>query len=533
MQVVGYNFTPTCVVEWNGSPLTTTFITNQFLGVQIAASMVTASGSAQIIVKDTSTGAASSAATFPILSPGMATAGVVQLISIAPDGSAANGDSLVAASISQTGRYVAFQSLASNLTPAPTDGYQQIYLRDTCIGATASCAPSTQAVSITYSGAAPNGHSWDSAVSSDGRYVAFDSAATNILPQTGNCGVSMECVYLRDLCTGAAAGCVPSTMLVSVSADGTPIAGGLPSMTPDGRFVAYSGELTPGVDQVMVYDTCNGAPQGCAPSIFADSLNPAGQLGNSNSFGQQLTPDGRFAAFVTYSTNMPGPNQPPISTGQSFWVRDTCLGAAAPCSPTTTREDVASDGTIANGDLDIDAAGSISSNGRYVSVSSDATNLAPQNVNGHGNVYWRDTCTGAPAGCQPSTILASVGNDGSVGNSMSHEQSMSQDGRFVVFTSLATNLVAFDAFPAGSWQEIYLRDTCAGAPAGCYPSTLRLAFTTPSPNEPGDFVPGNEPSGYPVISGDGHYVVFLSSSTNFIPGANVQNAMVYLAKTGF
>jgi len=59
---------------------------------------------------------------------------------------------------------------------------------------------------------------------------------------------------------------------------------------------------------------------------------------------------------------------------------------------------------------------------------------------------------------------------------------------------------------------------------------VRLAVTTPQPNA---FVPGNFPSGYPVISGDGHYVVFLSSSTNFVASAKVQHAMVYLAKTGF
>lgn len=530
MQVVGYNFTGTCVVEWNGNPLATAFQSDQFLSVQIPASLVAAPGSAKITVADTSSGLASSAAVFPILSPAAATAGVVQLISIAPDGSAANGDSLVAASISQTGRYVAFQSAATNLTPDPANGIEQIFLRDTCIGADGGCTPSTHLVSVADDGQPPNGQNWDSALSADGRFVVFDSNATNILSGTGNCGITFECVFMRDMCTGVATGCTPRTVLISVDATGTPIAGGLPSITPNGRFVSYSGEIFPGEDEMTVYDTCHGALSGCTPSVFIDSLNVAVQPANESTYRQRLTPDGRFAAFVTYATNMSSTST--TAGWQSFWVRDSCTGGPAPCTPTATREDVASDGTPNNSDLFAGAVASISDNGRYVSfgASFQSTDLVPQNIGGHANVYWRDTCVNAPAGCQPSTILASLGNDGSIANAGSDTQSMSGDGRYVVFESIATNLVAFDNSAAGSWQEIYGRDTCAGAPAGCYPSTVRLAVTTPQPNA---FVPGDFPSGYPVISGDGHYVVFLSSSTNFVASAKVQHAMVYLAKAGF
>ncbi|MGD0788217.1 MAG: hypothetical protein ABR898_09555 [Terracidiphilus sp.] len=533
MQVVGYNFTGTCVVEWNGNPLATVFQSDQFLSVQIPASLVAAPGSAKITVADTSSGLASSAAVFPILSPAAATAGVVQLISIAPDGSAANDDSAVAASISQTGRYVAFQSAATNLTSDPANGIEQVFLRDTCIGAVAGCTPSTQLVSVTDDGAPPNAQSRGSAVSADGRFVAFDSGATNFVPQSGICGPVLNCVYLRDMCTGAASGCSPKTVLASVGSDGTILDGANPTITPDGRYIAFNSTgSAPGVNQILVRDTCNGAPPGCTPSTLTDSLNVDGQPGNANSLHQQLTSDGRFAAFVTYSANMSDPSAPANFTLQSFWVRDTCTGAATPCTPTTTREDVASDGTPNNSDLFAGAVASISDNGRYVSFDASyrSTDLVPQDIGGHANVYWRDTCVNAPAGCQPSTILASLGNDGSIANAGSDTQSMSGDGRFVVFESIATNLVAFDNSAAGSWQEIYGRDTCAGAPAGCYPSTVRLAVTTPQPNA---FVPGNFPSGYPVISGDGHYVVFLSSSTNFVASAKVQHAMVYLAKTGF
>jgi hypothetical protein len=537
MQVVGYNFTATSLVQWNGSPLATSFQTDQFLNVQVAASLVAVPGSAKITVTDTSSGLTSSAAVFPILSPAAGTAGVVQLISIAPDGLAANGDSLVAASISQTGRFVAFQSTASNLIAgldaAPANQFAQIFLRDTCIGADVSCTPSTQLVSVTDDGNSPNAPTRETAVDADGRYVAFDSAATNILPGTSICGTLLSCVFLRDMCTGVTSGCTPKTVLASIANDGTALDGANPTITPEGRYIAFNSTGSAlGVNQIVVRDTCNGAPGGCTPSISTVSLNVAGQPGNANSLHQQLTPDGRFAAFVTYASNMSGSNAPADFTLQSFWVRDTCAGVPAPCTPTTTRQDVSSDATPNNSDLEAGALASISDNGRYVSfaASFQSTDLVPQDIEGSGNTYWRDTCVNAPAGCQPSTIMASLGNDGSIANAGSGTQSMSGDGRFVVFQSIATNLVAFDNNVAASWQEIYGRDTCAGAPTGCYPSTVRLAVTIPQPNA---FTPGDYPSGLPVISRDGHYVVFISNSDNFFPSANVQHAMVYLARTGF
>jgi hypothetical protein len=538
MTVLGSNFTSnSSVMEWNGTPLATTYIATgpnsaQELSAQIPASLVATPGTAQISVKDNSSGVVSNTVVFAIVAPATAAAGVVQLITIAPDGSAANGDSLVAASISQTGRFIAFQSNATNLAPVPSGQQAEIFLRDTCIGVASGCTPSTQLVSVTYDGSTPTYPNRGSAVSADGRYVAFDSTATNILPGLDYCYTLSSCVYLRDTCMGVASGCTPSTVLASVDTDGTLLGGANPTITPDGRFVSFNSTgATLGINQIRVRDTCHGAPAGCTPGTSIYSLNIDGKPGNANSLYQQVTPDGRFAAFISYAGNLADPsNTASAGSQQTFWVRDSCLGAAATCTPTTTREDLSSDGTPNDGNLDILATGSISDNGRFVSFSTGygSPNLTSQDVNGWGNVYWRDTCVNAPAGCLPTTILISLGNDGSIGNSTSHEQSISGDGRYVVFTSIATNLVPFDNFPAGGWQEIYGRDTCVGAPSGCAPSTVRLAVTQGNPEAMGTY-----PSGFPVISEDGHYVVFNSNSTNFVPTAKVQNAMVYLAKTGY
>jgi hypothetical protein len=111
------------------------------------------------------------------------------------------------------------------------------------------------------------------------------------------------------------------------------------------------------------------------------------------------------------------------------------------------------------------------------------------------NVYLRDSCVGA-TGCTVQNTLVSLGNDGSIANSGCHQQSMSADGRHIAFTSIATNLVWGIPYPAGSWQDIYVRDTCTGAPTGCYPSTVRVAVTnTPyyqTPSNAGASLPGNQ-----------------------------------------
>jgi hypothetical protein len=124
----------------------------------------------------------------------------------------------------------------------------------------------------------------------------------------------------------------------------------------------------------------------------------------------------------------------------------------------------------------------------------------------------------------------SVANDGSLPNASQNNETMSADGRYVAFASLASNLVPGDSFTANSWKDIFIRDTCYGAPAACTPSTVRASVT----NSPSFNTESNAISDQPVIDGDGHYVVFLSASTNLVPGITGNgHVMVFLAKTGF
>ncbi len=543
LTVNGTGFTASSVVNWNGAPLPTQFGDATDLAASVSSSLIAEPGKATVTVSDS--GATSNALTLPIASPATATAGVIALISAASDGSPANGDSLVSPSISATGRYVAFQSNATNLAPGPASGFQEIYERDTCVGAPPGCTPSTTRITVTFDGSAVNGHSRDSAISADGRYVAFDSSATNILPSSGDCSPSagFACTFLRDTCIAAPVGCLPATFAVSVNQQGLIKPGSGPQMTPDARYISFGssssvlglGSSTAG--DLFLRDTCIGAPPGCAPSTTRISVPSDGSQSNQGSIvAQAISSSGRFAAFVSYATNMV-PNEAVVPG--AFW-RDSCVGAATPCTPTTIRLDVSA--TSGEPDHPSANAAAITSNGRLAAFGSAATNLVMSTnsctaQSGCGNVYVRDTCAGAPAGCTPVTSLVSLANDGAIGNcngggSPGNQTNvfLSADGRFVSFGSISTNLTPDDQFPACGGEDIFVRDTCFGVSSGCVPSTVRVSVA----NTPNPGISANAISAGNAMSADGHYVVFISTATNLLPGTlGNGHAMVYLARTGF
>ena len=531
--VNGTGFTAASVIQWNGASLPTSFGDSTDLAASVSSSLIAQPGTVKITVS--ASAVTSNAVPFGIASPATVTAGVISLITIALDGSPANGDSLVAPSISATGRYVAFQSNATNLAPGPASGFQEIYERDTCIGATSGCTPSTIRISVTFDGSAVNGHSRDSAISADGRYVAFDSSASNILnlaqASTICAALGQSCVYLRDTCSGVTSGCTPGTALISTDVTGNLANGGSPSITRDGRFVTFNSTgQTNGVNNVFVRDTCNGASSPCTPSTTLVSASSAGAQGNQNSEPQALSSTARYLAFDSFATNLV-PNAP-TDGNDHLYLRDSCVGAPSDCAPGTIQLDVGGSSGLGGAGLDSTVIPGISADGRLVAFSTLSINLVPQNIQGFANAYVRDTCIGASSGCSPSTQLASIGNDDSIGNEPSQvdgQSPMSADGRFVAFESLASNLVPGDTFAPASFKDIFVRDTCFGVPSGCFPSTVRVSVT----NTPQIATESNAICDLGAISADGHYVVFLSSATNFTTPPGNGHAMVYLAKTGF
>jgi len=289
---------------------------------------------------------------------------------------------------------------------------------------------------------------------------------------------------------------------------------------------------------VFLRDTCRGAASGCSPSTLLVSLTSSGARGDgASNFPPASDPSGRYVAFASYATNF----APDETTLPGVFLRDTCVVAAV-CSPVTLRLDRSSSG----GQPDKAAATAtpaVSRDGRFAAFGSPATNLvasrpcASLDACGGGNVYVRDTCIGTTSGCTPSTRLVSVSNEGTVGNcygggSPANQTNvfLSANGRFASFGSISTNLTPDDSYPACGWEDIFVHDTCTNAAAGCTASTVRVSVA----NLPNPGISANAISVANALSADGHFVVFISAATNLLPGVSGNgHAMVYLAKTGF
>lgn len=340
------------------------------------------------------------------------------LVSLSADGtSPGNGESYNPA-ISPDGQYVAFVSLATNLVSGiVVDGVTpQVYIRTICAGATpltqnASCVPTTYLVS-TADGVTPgDGPSSDPAISNTGLYVSFSSTATNLGATAPNPNAAAE-VFERATCVTTIGtvdnSCVSLTNLVSTPDGGATSANGAsiePSMSPDGRFVAFASTATnlgiasTGVQQVYVYDTCINVvvttPATCTPS--SPTL--------------VSTPD---------TTTSPSTPANSLSENPSVSV----------CNATTTTT-----GTCPGGVL--------------IAFSTKSTNLAQNVTNGVENIFVRSTCLDLPTGttaCSPRIALASQPAGATVAaNGDSIVPAISGDGHSVAFISAANNLVAIDS----------------------------------------------------------------------------------------
>jgi len=237
-------------------------------------------------------------------------------------------------SVSAGGRFVTFASAASNLVAGASASAAQIYLRDTCLGSpSADCVPRTILISQDAAGGAGKGASLQASISRDGRYVAFDSVAPNLV--AGSFSGSSN-VFLRDTCLGqtAPAGCAPFTALVSVSLDGLAADGAsfTPAISDYGRYVAFvtrAGNIAEGdtshAQKIVVRDTCLNVSQAesCAPKSSLISTPSSG-----NAHMPFISGDGRFVSYVADDGNAPG-------GAIRVFLGDTCIGASASsaCAP--------------------------------------------------------------------------------------------------------------------------------------------------------------------------------------------------------
>ena len=514
LTIEGTGFVAGTISQWNGLNRPTTVVSDTLLKSAIPASDLTGPGAAQIAVFNVSPGGGTSNIMNFIVKPVPAGAvGVIERSSIASnltEGDAGSEE----VSVSSDGRFVAFSSDATTLVPNDTNGFTDVFLRDTCVGAPAGCLPSVTRVSVATDGTQADAFSDDPAISANGRYVAFVSSADNLVPGDTN---NFDDIFVRDTCFSAPPGCVVSTTRVSLNTDGSQslLESGEPAISADGRFVAFGSGMTASYYygpnfNIFVRDTCVGAPTGCQPSTTLISALPNGQAGSIDSEIPVISSDGRFVAFQSFDQM----TSDDTDQNEDVFLRDTCVGAPAGCKPSTI--------LISQGD-----AGSQSANGAGVSSISATGRFVIFDTSNSGGkpaaIFVRDTCIGAPAGCTVSTTLVSVAIGGAAATADSRGGSLSADGRFIAFESDASNVVSGDTNNA---TDVFLHDTCAGAAAGCVASTIRLSVTL-------DGTQGNGASFTPVISGDGHFVAFISSASNLAPGDTNKADDVFLSRTGF
>lgn len=413
--------------------------------------------------------------------PHVALGDVTERVSVDSAGVQGNADSRNP-SISGDGRFVAFESNASNLSPGGTG----IVLRDRQTGV-------TRFISL---GIAP-------AISADGRFVAFYSQEEDLVPDDTN-GVRDAFVY--DVQTGA-------FTRVSVDSNGNQAndtsGGGFrdgPAISADGRFVAFiswATNLVPGdtngFPDVFVHDRDadeNGLfdePGGIRTTrVSVPNLADQGTLGTEAdcSSGEELSmnainADGRFVAFNSCAANLVLGDTP---AARKVFLHDRQTGA-------TLR--------VGGG---WDAWPSLSADSRFVAFGS-LSDLVSDDTNGRWDIYVYDRGAG-------TISRVSVSSAGVQGDGDSFTPSISADGRFVSFESNATNLVDGDT---NTRNDIFVHDRQER-------TTIRVSVAT-------DGTEGNNVSGefwHSPLSADGLVVAFVSQASNLVPGDTNESRDVFV-----
>jgi hypothetical protein len=163
----------------------------------------------------------------------------------------------------------------------------------------------------------------------------------------------------------------------------------------------------------------------------------------------------------------------------------------------------------------------ISADRRYVAFASVSADPSANASTGLRRIYLRDTCEGAPSGCQPATNLVSAAWQGGEPNGDSRSPAISADGRFVAFASDANDLIENDS---NGVSDIFLRDTCIGGPEGCTPATTRISVGSGGSES-------NGASDSPSLSSDGRFVAFDSEAQNLVPDGSSAPSGAFLRDT--
>ena len=353
--------------------------------------------------------------------------GTTARVSVGPGGAQANGGSQRMA-ISADGRWIAFESWAGNLVASDTNHTYDVFVRDRQSG-------TTTRVSVGPGGAQANADSIDPAISANGRWVVFQSLASNLVAGDTNGEAD---IFVIDQQTGTKT----RANVGAGDVEGNAISGA-PAISADGRWVAFksiASNLVAG-DTNADYDVFVHDQQ--TRTTTRVSVGPGGAQGNGviSYFSPAISADGRWVAFESWASNLVAGD---TNEKADAFVHDQQTG-------TTTRVSVGPGGAQGNGDSWVSA---ISGDGRWVSFMSHASNLVVRDTNGKADVFVYDRQT-------ETTARVSLGAAGAEGNGHSSWPAISADGRWVAFLSVASNLVAGDT---NGQSDVFVHDRVGPLP---------------------------------------------------------------------
>ncbi|MCB9876868.1 MAG: PD40 domain-containing protein [Planctomycetes bacterium] len=377
-----------------------------------------------------------------------------------------NDDSLSLPHVSADGRWVVFASDASNLVGGDTNGHADVFVKDFGTGL-------TDRLSLGPQGQQADDRCSEPRITPDGRFVVYTSKATTLSPFDPNHGSD---IYLADRA-------LHTTTLCSVNHLGIvgTDASFSPSVSDDGRYVAFAsnaGNLIPGGDgngvtDVYVRDLLTGAVHLC-------SRTPLGAPGNGPSRNPRISGNGQFVVFDSAATDLVGND---TNGRRDVFVYDLTTDGV-------WRASIGQNGVEPDGDC---TALAISRYGLDVVFQSFASNLV-------AGVAGQQVYVTAPIGGAFECV--NVDDSGNFGNGASLHGGISGDGRFVAFTTRASNV--FDGDTNGALEDVAVRDRQTG--------TTRRASIAAT---------GGSPNGscqWPAISDDGRFVAYLSAAPNLVYG---------------
>ena len=399
------------------------------------------------------------------------------------------------------GRFVAFSSRARNLATNDTNEDLDVYVHDLQ-------TRTTTQVSVSSAGVPAEFESFSPSITADGRFVAFESAATNLVPNDTNQSTD---IFVRDRATA-------TTTRVSVDSSGRQAnkSSASPSISADGRVVVFQSLAS----NLIAGDT-NGSndPSVFSYDIFVHNLESGRtirvnvgeelQQANAGSLSPAISAGGTHIAFVSSASNLVVGDE---NASEDIFVRDRVMSETTLASVATVFSRTGP-GASDTGPLESlyfifsPNRHVISSNGRYVAFSSRASTLVKGDTNGLTDIFVRDRMLGRTKRVSVSTSGAQAKGNGDL---LSQDPFLSGDGRFVVYTSLAANLVSRDT---NQTSDIFVRDLATG-------TTSRASLAA-------DGTQANGGSTEPSISDDGRYVAFTSGASNLVDlGTNTSEVYV-------